>query len=318
MTHFQIKLIALITMFIDHFAMVFGYYGVGLFSSKTTYLLRSIGRIAFPIFAFNISNGLEKTKSREKYLERLVLFAFISEIPFVLMHYGGDSIMQNFTSFFEIFSNLKFNLSLEPLEILALISTNILVFYFFQYKNKKFCLFYLLASSLSIISLYSLPYRVYILDPTKLNVFYTLFTGAFVSYILDSIILRFKKFDGKKLIEIVLLAIMAGLTIFVFTKNSDYGYKGVLLIFLLYVFKKIKFLQLITLTCWLYFTYYYPIPMGEEISLLFVFSLVSVLVAFLYNGKKGYNNKVFRIFTYIFYPLHISLLLYFPSFINWG
>ena len=50
--------------------------------------LTIIGRLAFPIFAFQIVEGFFHTKNFKKYLGKLFIFALISEIPFNLM-YGG-------------------------------------------------------------------------------------------------------------------------------------------------------------------------------------------------------------------------------------
>ena len=50
--------------------------------------LTAVGRLAFPIFAFQIAQGFGHTRSVKKYLGRLFLWALISEIPFNLM-YGG-------------------------------------------------------------------------------------------------------------------------------------------------------------------------------------------------------------------------------------
>ncbi len=75
MTINHIKLLAVITMLIDH---------VGLFFFPDIELLRIIGRIAFPLFAWLIANGAYHTKNIEKYILRLFGLALISQIPFTL------------------------------------------------------------------------------------------------------------------------------------------------------------------------------------------------------------------------------------------
>ncbi len=82
LTSFQLKLIAIITMTIDH-------VGLTLMGGSEYYsICRIIGRIAFPIYCFLIAEGFVRTKDVKKYALRLLIFAFVSEIPFNLMLTG--------------------------------------------------------------------------------------------------------------------------------------------------------------------------------------------------------------------------------------
>ena len=73
MTSFALKIIALLSMFCDHFGDAF----IGHYS-----FLNLIGRFAFPIFAFQISEGFIYTKNLKKYFLRLGIFAIIAQVPF--------------------------------------------------------------------------------------------------------------------------------------------------------------------------------------------------------------------------------------------
>jgi len=79
MSRFALKILAIVTMLIDHIGAV-------LFPHVT--ILRIIGRLAFPIFAYLITEGMLHTSNIKKYLWRLFLFALISEIPFDLAFHG--------------------------------------------------------------------------------------------------------------------------------------------------------------------------------------------------------------------------------------
>lgn len=51
--------------------------------------LTMVGRIAFPIFAFQLVEGFFHTHDRKAYARRMLLFALVTELPFNLMAGGG-------------------------------------------------------------------------------------------------------------------------------------------------------------------------------------------------------------------------------------
>lgn len=90
-TSYELKLIAAAAMFIDHMAAaVFETPGANELAlidqaDKWLYLdmiIRGVGRTAFPIFAFLISEGYIHTKSKLRYVLTLLLFAIISNPAF--------------------------------------------------------------------------------------------------------------------------------------------------------------------------------------------------------------------------------------------
>ena len=77
MSAFTLKLIAILSMVFDHSGYII-FNGFSFFNY--------IGRFAFPIFAFQISEGYLHTKNLKRYFLRLIIFAFISQVPYMLFH----------------------------------------------------------------------------------------------------------------------------------------------------------------------------------------------------------------------------------------
>ncbi len=75
MTGFALKLIAVISMLIDHTGDV-------LYPGQLW--LRYIGRLAFPIYCFLLVEGFCHTRNLKNYMLRLLIFGIISEVPFDL------------------------------------------------------------------------------------------------------------------------------------------------------------------------------------------------------------------------------------------
>lgn len=97
MTGSILKLIACLAMLVDHMAaylpgsfmgMTDILFTIGTKEVTLRMIMHAIGRCAFPIFAFLITEGYTHTRDRKKYGISLLLFALISEIPWNLAHCG--------------------------------------------------------------------------------------------------------------------------------------------------------------------------------------------------------------------------------------
>lgn len=112
-----LKWIAVISMLIDHTAEVLINHNAALTDpiwAQIYVLMRGIGRIAFPIYAFLLVEGFLHTRDVKKYLVRMLTFAVVSEIPFDLAVFH--------TPFYWGYQNVFFTLFLG---LLALAGENV-------------------------------------------------------------------------------------------------------------------------------------------------------------------------------------------------
>lgn len=129
-----LKLIAIITMFIDHLGAIIlkeipacnmAFLSIGGTSYSIYRLSRDIGRVAFPIFCFLLVEGFIHTHNRFQYGRNLLLFALISEIPWNIWHGGLTSPKQNvfFTLFlgYLAFCSIEHFYSNQKMQFLCLI-----------------------------------------------------------------------------------------------------------------------------------------------------------------------------------------------------
>lgn len=111
----QLKLIAVVSMLCDHAAirllacgLLPALYTVGETEAaerwnQVFWILRSVGRMAFPIYVFLLTEGFCHTRNRRRYALRLGMFALLSEVPFDLLVYGKLWAPQSQNVFFTLF-----------------------------------------------------------------------------------------------------------------------------------------------------------------------------------------------------------------------
>lgn len=77
----MLKIVALISMLIDHFAHYFHF----MISPEIYFICRAVGRIAMPIFVFLLVQGFLHTKDIKKYLCRLLITALVTQLGMVIL-----------------------------------------------------------------------------------------------------------------------------------------------------------------------------------------------------------------------------------------
>ncbi len=158
-----LKIIALLSMIIDH---------IGLLIFPNIILFRVVGRLAFPVFAFFVSEGLKFTKSRKKYVLTLLVCGLLTQIPYSFLYswYKLNIIFtflvailiiyliekNNKQNFFNVIYLLVAGLLLIAVEYFGVVDYGIfgvmlvVVFYFIKNKALKFALAALILCLLSL------------------------------------------------------------------------------------------------------------------------------------------------------------------------
>ena len=123
-----LKVIAMVTMTIDHMAVFLPYFH----EHPTLYFaMRTIGRVAFIIFAFLLSEGFIHTRDKRIYGRNLAVFAIISQLPYSLIHnhflfYSHTNV--GFTLFLAFLGMLAMeHYKEEKVKLIAILATIIIV-----------------------------------------------------------------------------------------------------------------------------------------------------------------------------------------------
>ena len=109
-----LKLVAIAAMLMDHIALALVLRmlrtmppgGQADFLRSLYTAMRTVGRLAFPIFCFLLVEGFERTGSRGRYLARLGAFALLSEAPYDLAFCGAALEFRHQNVYFTLFLGL--------------------------------------------------------------------------------------------------------------------------------------------------------------------------------------------------------------------
>ena len=279
MTVFSLKLLAMASMVCDHLG--WWLYMESHISNEAYTLMRSFGRLAFPIFCFLIANGFEHSSNQKSYLTRLIGFAALSQIPFTLVFTANN------------YSALPGPLSFEAPSIAFVFPALLLglIWYRFIAADKSA----LLAPLALLLGLCTVQLgEVYLLRP-DMNVFYTLALALAVIYLVSRFRLPDPGAEDFARLAAVLIALL------LIRDRADYGLDGILLIVSLWYFRRSRLQQIFMLLLWSLLHY----PPGIADIRYSICAALAALPVFFYNGKLGRPMKTA---FYLVYPLHLSVL----------
>lgn len=314
-----LKIIAIISMFIDHFgaSIVEFYlynilqpngteYSKALICSRVPWLwmewmgdpekvqnlditIRSIGRLAFPIFCFLLVEGFLHTSNMKKYLVRLGIFALVSDLPFDMAFFGEITIKhQNvfFTLFIAVFALLAADHVKKQESFNG----------FHKFVDRIGFLIagafgaYACITSMGSIVGYIIG-AIFELDDFVSNVISGAvgFIAGFIVYLVKT-----KKYEAEKKMRIT-VGLLYVFAFFMLAELlcTDYGGWGVLAVVIMWLARPAWVngftAGVLALTI---------MSFGEATA------FISALPVEMYNGKRGLKMKYF---FYAFYPAHLAL-----------
>lgn len=289
MTASILKLIAIISMTIDHIGAYLFYSGSDIVSPQGINLMRSIGRMALPIFAYFLVVGYFKTRNIKKYISRMHLFAIISQIPFTLAFYYENYFVYESVNFIEY--DYKWLLAIIPM----------IAFYYVLILDRKFDMSLVYVSIAWLITPINTSVNGYfLLTGYELNIFYELGLALILFEYFNLLKTRYKN----NVLMYIIIAISVILSYYYIGGIANYGYNAIALMIALYLTKGTKYYQSFIVFLWGYYMYNW-----NMINIIFI--VLTCILLLTYNGKKGSNLKYL---FYTFYPIHIIILALFNIF----
>lgn len=277
-SNFILKIIALIFMTIDH-------VGVFLPSSPLQFTFRVLGKIALPIFIYTTLEGCKKTKDIKKYMLRLGVMSILMYIAIVI----AQLVLYFNNGYLLVFQNIFF----------TLLNLVFIYYLFFVNKNKNKRWMVILPILIFIGSYIFFLLRINGISEFISSIFvdglttmYALeapimFVGALLGIYIYEEIVRKRLNNDETLVNEFLCSKKAQLS-----RNIIMCLSIALVSLIMYSFTYENIPSFTFGNTCIYNTYF---------IICFPFIL-------LYNGKRGFNNKIVNGAFYLYYPLHIGII----------
>ena len=291
---FIIKIIAFVLMACDHIGLALvAFFPYDMDVIQVSNILRGFGRLALPLFIFMITEGVIHTKSIKQYLLRLGIMASVISTILIIITYVDFGDGFNFVPFQGV-GNIFIDLVLTALTI-----------YLLKQENNYLKLLILLPLGISFASFFVKSYEYA--------------TGAAVHWYPNwlylqfdwmSIVLGIGFYYSYKLADIYIENTTAknGMDKSIWEASGRYRLLVNAICLAVIGFVNIFF-----------YLYKYVWPEGTfwdaNTQLFAIFSGAFIL---LYNGKRGYNAKWFQYGSYLFYPVHIIIIIVICALVSGG
>ncbi|MGN1262325.1 MAG: TraX family protein [Candidatus Enteromonas sp.] len=272
---FWLKLLAMVLMTVDHVGAFLLVYGG---DESIGMVLRGIGRLSLPLFLFLLSEGVRHTRDPMRYAARIGGIYLLLEVGSAIAIYGsGEAVPSNpFTDLFYI----------------------VLVLLCLRLKGVK-KLYALLPAAFV-----SLGYGIDVFEafhPGTTVLWFPYFMRA--SYGIFGLLVGLAFYYAPALLSLLLKKPLQaqGMSFEEYADTLEGRKRLNEASCLLFALATILFWGITMIT-----------P-GRELSGAFdmsfeTYCLLSIPFLYLYNGKRGYDGKVYRYVTYLYFPVHLVVL----------
>lgn len=265
-----LRILALILITIDHIALIF----VSPFgTSEILYLvLRGIGRMGFPLFAFFIVEGVVKTKHLGKYLIRIAILLLTLTTAQVVISFTPLENMIDISQSYNIFITLFVG------------ATTVAYFHRRKFKEIYFLIPLILLITANIFALYDDGiWRRFVLGDYGIYGI-ALILGFYVAYVSTPFVIESVKTYNA--------TANSGIDNEIYTQKMRNTLGCISLLFVNVVW----YILAVTIS---------DFPFNPFQT----YSIFTGLLILMYNGQKGNQPLWFKWLYYIYYPAHLAILV---------